>query len=277
MPKIISKEAIITSVSYLLLPFDWLYQRGKGNNLAMIHLGRSGSTVLGDMLNQHNRIRWTGEIYGKYIRRDPDNFYKMLPKKREWLLYQSLEKDRRGTVKKFYGYEIKFYHLHFMGESFSNYVQTVSKMGVKKFIVLERLNYLKVIISSLVALQNGLWHIKEETSPSLTRVSVDVDDLWTDGESKTLMGFLDGYAHSFREARNTLKDTNTLYLNYEEDILQDPGIAYTKVCAFLKLPPKAPKTNYYRTNRYKLQDIIVNFDELKYYLKGSQYEWMLYE
>ena len=36
--------------------------------LVMIHPGRSGSTVLGSMLNQHSAIRWDREIFTRLPR-----------------------------------------------------------------------------------------------------------------------------------------------------------------------------------------------------------------
>ena len=34
-------------------------------NVAMFHSGRTGSTVLGDLLKQHPNVDWAGEIYEK--------------------------------------------------------------------------------------------------------------------------------------------------------------------------------------------------------------------
>ncbi|PJF28066.1 MAG: hypothetical protein CUN53_01670 [Phototrophicales bacterium] len=35
--------------------------------VAMLHLGRTGSTVLGDLLNQHPKILWDSEIYYRFL------------------------------------------------------------------------------------------------------------------------------------------------------------------------------------------------------------------
>lgn len=270
-----SRKRLKTLISHLSFPFDLIHNRDIKNNVVMIHLGRSGSTVLGDLLNQHSKVKWGGEIYAKHIKRNSNNFFEMLEFKHN--MYDTLKKERRGVFKKIYGYEIKFYHLHFLGESLQKYLEKIRAMGVNKIIILERSNHLKLIVSSLVALENGVWHSKHEKPDSLTKIKMDVNDLWTDGESKTLIEFLNSYQESFKNTRAILKGTNTLNLNYEKDILNNPTEAYNEACKYLEVPPENPKTNYWRTTPHSLEDIIINFQEVKEYLKDTAFEWMLYD
>ena len=41
------------------------FSKGK---IAMFHIGRSGSTVVANLLNNHPKILWDGEIYHKLIK-----------------------------------------------------------------------------------------------------------------------------------------------------------------------------------------------------------------
>ena len=40
-------------------------KKKRKGNIFMLHIGRVGSTVLADLLNQHSQIHWDGEFYPK--------------------------------------------------------------------------------------------------------------------------------------------------------------------------------------------------------------------
>jgi hypothetical protein len=56
-----------------------LLERMRPGNVMMFHAGRSGSTVLGDLLGQHPRVFWDSEIFqtsserwlSRQMRQDP--------------------------------------------------------------------------------------------------------------------------------------------------------------------------------------------------------------
>ena len=74
-----------------------------------------------------------------------------------------------------------------------------------------------------------------------------------------------------------LIDKNVLHLSYEEHIQDNPKEAYLKICEFLQIKPKKVDVRLSRTNPYPLKDIIENMDEVRDYLHGTPYEWMLEE
>ncbi|MGF1480774.1 MAG: hypothetical protein ACFB4I_15030 [Cyanophyceae cyanobacterium] len=67
-----------------------------------------------------------------------------------------------------------------------------------------------------------------------------------------------------------------LTISYEEDIEDDPKIAYQKACSFLNLSKfDDVKVKRKRINTMKNKDLITNFNEIEDLLSGTKYEWML--
>lgn len=54
-------EVSKTALKYMASPL-------RSGNIVMFHIGRSGSTVLGDLLDQHSSVYWDGEIYQSFYR-----------------------------------------------------------------------------------------------------------------------------------------------------------------------------------------------------------------
>jgi hypothetical protein len=76
---------------------------GPSTRIAMIHHGRCGSQVLGDLLDQHSRICWEGELFEPLSHK--------LPKRPMPHLRQHL----RACRKAMFGFETKHYHPDLMG------------------------------------------------------------------------------------------------------------------------------------------------------------------
>jgi hypothetical protein len=72
-----------------------------------------------------------------------------------------------------------------------------------------------------------------------------------------------------------LADKDVLQLTYEDDILKDPRIAYRRVCGYLGLEPCPAFVRHARSNPFRLDEIIENYDEVKQALSGTEFEWML--
>ena len=112
----------------------------------MFHVGRCGSTVLGDLLDQHPLVKWDREIY---FRRFARNRFELKPfDSRKYLRHQMVVAGSR-----FYGFEVKFLenqHLAIVGAGLSDYVQQLRDVGVMHYVILERKNYLRMLISWVV-------------------------------------------------------------------------------------------------------------------------------
>ena len=75
--------------------------------------------------------------------------------------------------------------------------------------------------------------------------------------------------------KTILLNDDTLELIYEEDILENPKVAYDKVCKFLSIAEKSPRIQFRRTNPFTIAEVVVNIAEVRDALKSTKYSWMV--
>lgn len=251
--------------------------RGK---VAMFHIGRSGSTVLDDMLNQHPCIYWDGEIY--------ERAFQSLESSGETVRigYQSpaidsvnntLRKRIRKAGRDFYGFEVKFFHLGLLGISLPDYIENLCSLGFSRFIVLKRKNYLKKIVSSLIAHKTKQFFMSDTGEIALHQVDLDINNIEIDRDARPLLGFLQDYDEKFFLLDKILESRQVLKLTYEDDVLPDPNLGYEKICSFLNVDCKKPEIRLVKMNPYRLNELIGNFEDVKRALHETPFAWMLKE
>ena len=254
-------------------------------NIAMFHIGRSGSTVLGDLLNQSPKILWDGEVYHTYV---------------DWGGQKALRKGKNPSIdpikllqaekikarRRFYGFEVKFYHLDRTNMSLSDYVQQICELGVNHFIILKRKNYLRKIVSSYIAFdkkKNNLRTIDESdhhsanTKATLHQINLNINRITIDGSNRSLLEHLEYYQNNFQKLDTELAQQKVLRLTYEDHIAQGPINGYHQVCDFLSISRHPVTVQYGKTNPFKLSKIVENFSEVEKTLNNTDFEWMLYE
>lgn len=270
--------------SSLAAPLDTVLPKLWHDSVAMFHIGRSGSTVLGELLARSPEMIWDREIYHlalKFLRgkkkgyRSVDNlsFDPIKLVRNRMLLRRFIHPGKR-----IYGCEIKFYHLRRMGIDLEDYINYLESIGFKSFIILERKNYLRAIVSSIISnrkLKN--FHISSGENPQLIQIELDTELLKTDGECKSLLEYLQTHRNDFQRLESILSDRYTLKLTYEEDIASDPRVGARRVYDFLDLGDRRGQVRYGKTNPYPLCEIITNFDEVERVLSGTAFEWMVYD
>jgi len=245
-----------------------LLPREKRDDIVMFHIGRSGSTVLGDMLDQHPRIYWDGEVYdpvakGRSLGTDPLTF---------------LSKRMRRAGRRLYGCEVKPVHMHLLDLEPGVTIDCISELGFSRFIVLERRNYLRKVVSSAIAHETGSFHRGASEDRTRSQITLDVENIRIDRDEKPLLGFLESYDQFFRSLREYLDGKRLLWITYEDDVFADPRVGYEKICSFIGVEPlEGPAVRYGKTNPYPLKEIVNNFSDLEGVLKGTTYEWMLYD
>ena len=253
-------------------------------NIAMFHIGRSGSTVLGDLLNQSPKILWDGEVYHSYV---DWGGQKAIRKGQDPSIdpVKLLQAQKIKARRRYYGFEVKFYHLDRTSISLSDYIQQISELGVSHFIVLKRKNYLRKIVSSYVAFdkkKNNLRTIDESDHHSvdakarLYQINLDVNNVTIDGSKKSLLEHLDYYQDHFQQLDAELADKKVLRLTYEDHIAEGPTKGYHQACDFLGISRHPVTVQYGKTNPFKLSEIIENFSEVENILNNTKFEWMLH-
>lgn len=238
-------------------------------NILMLHNGRVGSTVLADLLNQHSKIHWDGELYieqDKYTDRifqDPLRF---------------LEIKMNQFATEYYGFELKAmknqHPKRFLKMDLEKYITEITNLNVTYFIILKRKNYLKQYISLTNARRKNIKHTNK--IPDKTeKIVLEIQNCNLGSNIGTMVENFNKLDEHYLTLEKTLAGFNVLNLIYEEDILADPIIAYHKICGFLKIESEKPIVNLRRTNPFGLDKMIENYDEVAGVLKNTKYEWML--
>jgi len=237
--------------------------------IAMFHVGRCGSTVLANAINQHSSVRWGGELFDEFTSRGPG--FPPTPRWARAIIMFSIYRQRC----EFFGFETKSVQLgsHCIPMTVREYVSFLQELGFSHFIVLTRSNLLRSVISSIVAGQSGKWHVASGPGGP-TQVRVDPDRPWGSW-APSLTDILDEFQRYYTEFDVPLSDNNRLDLNYEVDIQHDLNVGYKKVCGFLGIEPEPFEVRLARTNPYSIEQMIVNYDEVSSALRGTQHEWML--
>lgn len=254
----------------------WPKPRRRGH-LAMIHVGRSGSTVVADLLGQHPLVRWDGEVYQRIfrVRERADGSLPPIAGI-DPVRYLAGRAGRLGAA--WYGFELKFFHLRLLGAQPGAFVDALdSELPGLHWIVLRRRNTLRKVVSSLAARASGTWHLRPGAKAPRQRVHVDPAAVFVDREHRPLLELLAGYERDFAALGRRLAGRRALWLSYEDDVTTDPRRAYGRICEFVGLPAHAARVRRARTNPQPLAELIGNFDEVREALRGSGFEWMLEE
>jgi hypothetical protein len=251
-----------------------LLSRSRIGNVVLFHIGRSGSTVLGDLLDQHPRVFWDQEIYRGLEDKAPRLTEGHNPELSGKAL-QILRQRMNRVGKEFYGFETKFFQLRLTEAKLPDYIEGLKHIGITHFIVLERENYLRKVVSSLVYHAKNASHQRPNKQVQLNTLCLDVNNLCIDKDAKPLLAYLNQWKQDFNTLKRLLAKENVLYLSYEADILPNPIISYERTCAFLGIALQRVSVHYGRTNPFRLSEIITNFPEVKEYLSATPFEWML--
>ena len=242
----------------------------------MFHVGRSGSTVLGDLLSQHPLIQWDSEIYNRlFLERAKED--ERIPSPIGIDATEYALKRSQSFFSRFYGFEVQFFHLRILGAELGPYLAGLGEnLRNLRVIVLERRNTLRVVVSTLAARNTGVWHIKGKQTHRSEPVHIDVNAVVMGRKTGKLIDILTEVSRDFADLQTLVQQYPYVYLTYEEDVLVDPTAAYEKICNHLDLPSYPVSVRLSRTNPGPLYEKIANFDEVSSLLHGTAFEWMLY-
>ena len=89
-----------------------------------------------------------------------------------------------------YGFEVKFFHLELTHTALEDYIASLDSLGFADYILLERRNTLRKIVSSVVAHERAEFYRASGGAAQRNPVSLDVDAIQIDRNSKPLIDFL---------------------------------------------------------------------------------------
>lgn len=255
-----------------------LQQTSKIQRVAMFHVGRSGSSVLANMLAQHSDVYWEAELYEKRMAACEKQVGPIVLGDSRCPILPLVELGEciKSHHNKLYGVEVKFFHLKHSDMELGTYIDGLKSLGFDRWILLRRQNLLRVVVSAVIGGKVGKFHAytSKPDYPKMT-IHLDPNNVINDRQSLSLLAFLDGYVEDFRKLEALLSDQDTLSLTYETDIEQNPYVAYEQVMDYLDVTDIGkPKINLRRTNPYPISQLISNIDEVRDYLRGTPYAWM---
>lgn len=246
-------------------------------NVVMIHMGRSGSTVLGDLIGQRPDIHWDLEVL---MRKRINRYARMVPFRQKILNDPNRIVHWRMLLaeKPIYGFEVMPHQVERFNVELPEYLAGLLKLGIRHAIVLERKNTIRLAISRLYGMRKGRWQ-KRDSVPVKSKkepLTINFEDVY--GYGRSLMENLDYFSDLNEKVIPMLGGFDVLRLTYEDDILPSPIIGYDRCCQFLNLPEyEEVSIQFKKLNPYPVKEMIENFDEVENYLAGSRYQQMLYD
>lgn len=254
--------------------YRWTYRPAPQTRIAMFHAGRCGSSVLADLLNQRTEIHWANEIFENM----QPAFYNMSANKRAQARIAAMI---HPPVTPYFGFETKYLpeqHLRYelANSTPQDYVQLLEKMGFSHFVLLDRQNHLRRAISIAIGTKTNQWSSLKSTN-QVTTVSLNPEQFVSYGETMPLLKFFKSLETRYAEVKQAIGNRPLLEINYEEDIMNNPLVAYEKVCDFLGLPiqDKSISVRLRKQNPTPISDLLENYSEICAYLGDTEYAWML--
>lgn len=223
--------------------------------------GRTGSTVLTDLLNCHPDIYCDVEIfnlmYSKSIVRYP------------FLYINSCSKRAALSKRKVYGFKVKIAQLRFE-HKYKNYDKILSKLYNDgwKFIHLKRENFLRHKLSNIFTTETNVFQVKNPGDYKLKKIKVDCELL--------LKGIL--YSEEVEKTEeDNLKDIPHIKIIYEKDLLDNSKHQETadRIFKYLGLSQQTVRTSLIRLSSKNLEDMILNYDEVYNFFKDTKYSHYL--
>lgn len=219
--------------------------------------GRTGSTVLTDLLNCHSDIFCDVEIF---------NFlYSGSRIKFPEIYIKSCSKRAAKHGKTVYGFKVKIAQLRYEHE-YDNYEEILKKLYKEgyKFIYLKRDNYFRHKLSNIISAQTKIFHLKNGDKNSPLKVKVDCEQL--------MEGIKYGEVVNKTEEQN-LKDIDHITITYEDDLIENSKHqeAADKIFGYLGLESVKVRTDLMRIVPEDLEEIILNYNEVYDYFKNTEY------
>ena len=252
------------------------------NKLLLVHFGRSGSTVLVNMLGKHTRINWAAEIYTTE-EEDKKNFIDGID---EFVAFPSAIEKPGNMV---FGFELKYlnYLNHIRNvspktkEGFCELVDRFSKEGYTPFLLV-RENVLRRMVSVRMGMERGIWHAQSNVHPAshttVQRIELTVEYFrdWDTGCAGALSETIECAVGVQNYLIQFFKQRGWNVISYEKHIQDDPRIAYRKVLDWARIDYEERDADLQRTTGSRgLDTVLANYQEVAKHLKGTQGEWML--
>ncbi len=215
---------------------------------------RTGSALLGDLLNSHPEIYCDSEIF--------------LPTKVKKLFfpYLYLKNHCNSCKKKIYGFRLKLYQL---------IESDTQNIDAKKFILylhdndwkiiyLKRDNFLRQAISASIAKDRKCWHDVSSNPLEGYQIYIDCSTLIKRIEKREILQ---------KKYEEILRDIPYISVIYERDILHQENHQKTLdiIFDYLEINSVPVKTKFFRTTSNQIREFVQNYEEVAEVLRTTKY------
>jgi hypothetical protein len=252
-----------------------LSARKRPGVVLMLHVGRCGSTVLANLLEQNPRVHWDGKLPRKALQLYGEDVRKV--DHVQWISDQFATSGDR-----FYGFEFKILTDQYpaiFGTTTAEFLKACCEIGVSHYILLARRNTLRHVVSHYASKNRGSWHAGSGDTVQKKEFALDISDITTGrAPGRSLVDYLREVDAAHEEVRALLAGEKFLELEYERDI-DEAGAqhAYTRICDFLDIPPGDVQIRNRKMNPYPLTSVLENYYEVANALEGTDFTWMVRE
>ncbi len=212
--------------------------------------GRSGSTLLENILASNSNIHCEGELLrGKNFK----------PKKVVKLTEQTCPTS-------IFGFKLLTYQLLEIQTAINNkknFLYHLVEDGYK-IIYLERSNSLLQALSVLYAMRRNVWHYKNEAKVKDFKMRLDPETL-----ADTVLDF-----EIFKDQeKKLLEHIPYLYINYEEELNKANNLPATidKLSNYLELPFSTPTIGLKKVTPVQLSNYVSNYREITSFIKSEKH------
>jgi len=237
-------EVAMLNIASWVLPYYRLFISRKGHEKFVIFMeGRSGSTLLVDLLNSHPDIKCESEIFTRRIRR-PIHLIKGL------YAYHFF----KGA--KAWGFKVKYAQLERLSISPKVFVDELIDDGFK-IICLTRKNSAETALSRLVGWKRETgYHNQTHDSENLEKVTIEPERF------RAAITYTEAERH---DLLRLVYDVPHISLEYEKDLQREELYSATgeKLLTLLGLAQEKLSTSYKKVSTDQISDRITNYVEIE--------------
>jgi hypothetical protein len=225
------------------------------------------------MLHAHPRVFSHGEVFFRY-----QKTFEGRAKRPDPLRY--LKRDMLRAGRRHFVFSVHFLRAQHLRPDvvdlgLEDFLDAIPALGVERVALLERRNYLKVLLSSYAGALREQWHVPAYANSTPQVVELDPAATEFARTRLPLITWLEEFERGYAEARRLVAERGGLYLTYEDDVLPDPRIGYGKLCATLGVPAVEVEVPLTRANPFPVREILRNFDAVDRELRATRFAWML--
>lgn len=242
-------RCIISKLKYRVLS---AVGHSKFKRFVVLSRSRTGSNMLISLLNSHPNINVEGEIFGRL---NGQNYNKVL----------SVAFGKQSRHIKAKGFKIFYYHP--IDDPESNIWNDLVNMDELHVIHLKRRNILRTLISRKLAATSDVWQTTNSSAKSVV-------------DSKQVFFTVEELVEGFEETRQWEKNGEEMFKGhnvlsiYYEDLVDDAESSFNELSNFLDVDYIKLETNLKKQNPEKIFDLISNYEELREYFSGT--EWQIF-